>query len=110
MNERFDPPRRAGAVEVMVSQSALADIAAKIEQGQWADLTRHLLALEAVELSTRPHANKLLIEEHCRDLWQRVGLIPFPYQLQTCRRSSRKCKAEPCSRMRSAWARQSKRA
>lgn len=28
----------------------------------------------------------LLIETYCRDRWADVGLIPYPYQLQTCRR------------------------
>lgn len=85
MNERFAPPRRAGAIEVRVSESALENIATHIVQGRWADLSGHLLALEAARLTVRPRAGRLLVEEHCRHLWRRAGLVPLAYQLETCR-------------------------
>ncbi len=86
MDERFSPPRHAGAVEVLVSDTALEDIARRVQLGHWVAPDRHLLALDALALSLRPATERLLIEEQCRELWRRAGVVPYPYQLQTCRR------------------------
>lgn len=84
--EQFAPPRRAGAVEVCVSETALVDVARRVEHGEWAEPAWHSLALDALELSVRPGLDRLMIEEHCRERWHKVGLVPYPYQLRTCRR------------------------
>jgi len=86
VDERFAPARRAGAVEVWVSQTAVEHVAEAIARGRWAPLADHLLALEAASLSLRRPARRLLIEDACRHLWRRAGLVPLSYQLETCRR------------------------
>ena len=86
MEERFAPPRRAGAVEVLVSETALRDIARRVQEQRFSPPELHRLALEALALSLRQPGDGLLIGRHCRELWRRAGLVPYPYQLETCRR------------------------
>lgn len=86
MKELFTAKRRAGAVEVVVSDTELLEIAHAIEQSRWASPDRHRLALDALALSVQRVRDGLLIETHCRERWRQVGLVPYPYQLATCRR------------------------
>lgn len=86
MEERFAPPRRAGAVEVLVSETALRDIARRVQEQRFSPPELHRLALEALALSLRQPGHGLLVQRHCRSLWRRAGLVPYPYQLETCRR------------------------
>ena len=57
-----------------------------MQLGHWVAPDRHLLALDALALSLRPATERLLIEEQCRELSRHAGVVPYPYQLQTCRR------------------------
>lgn len=84
--EVFGPVHRAGDVNVRVSESALVRIAAAVESAAWADPDGHALALDALRLSAQISPDELLIEAYCHERWRRVGLVPYPYQLQTCRR------------------------
>ncbi|OUM92878.1 MAG: hypothetical protein BAA04_13750 [Firmicutes bacterium ZCTH02-B6] len=85
-NERFLPPWRAGDVEVVASENALVELARGMQAGQWSPWTRHRLALAGLAFKVRPGLDRLLIEEHCRERWRQAGLVPYPYQLATCRR------------------------
>jgi len=84
--ERFLPPVRAGGMEVVASETALLDLARRLQAGQWSPWEWHQLALAALPWAVRPGAEQLLIEAHCRERWRRVGLVPYPYQLATCRK------------------------
>lgn len=50
----------------------------------------HVLHVAAQQLKTEAASaatvERLLIEEHCADLWRRHGVIPYPYQLNVVRR------------------------
>ncbi len=86
VQETFFPPHESGGVEVVASESALIELARRMERGDWAAWQQHRLALAALALTVRPGNERLLVEEHCRERWRQVGLVPYPYQLATCRK------------------------
>ena len=86
VDERFLPPRRDGDVEVLASESALIELARCMQSAEWPSWEQHRLALAALAFKVRPGIDRLLIEDHCRERWRQVGLVPYPYQLATCRR------------------------
>jgi len=86
VDDRFLPPHRSGELALLVSETALVELARHLQQGKWAPWTWHRLALAALTFAVRPGLERLLIEDHCRERWRQVGLVPYPYQLATCRR------------------------
>src|SRR5690606_37110529 len=86
VEERFCPPVQEGELELWASESALLELARAVEAADWAPWEQHRLALASLPYLVRPGVDKLLIEEHCRELWRQAGLVPYPYQLATCRK------------------------
>lgn len=65
----------------------IAALAGALASGQWAPEDAHRLALSALRFDAQTSApDRLMIETYCRDRWIEVGLVPYAYQLNTCRR------------------------
>lgn len=85
-NKAIKVPNRPEDI-IRSCESSLRHIASSIQQRRWADTQQHQLALQAVKMLCQTNtASDLLIETYCRDLWEKAGLIPYPYQIETCRR------------------------
>ncbi|MBO8142703.1 MAG: DEAD/DEAH box helicase [Firmicutes bacterium] len=84
--ESFLPPVPAGEAELRGSETALVELARRMEAREWSEWDWHQLALTALRLMVRPGIDRLLVEDHCRERWRQKGVIPYPYQLATCRR------------------------
>lgn len=82
--------------DIRLREEDASALASAIASGAWASDEEHQVALQALHFATvatapddgtGPNAERpLLVETYCRDRWAKVGLVPYPYQLRTCRR------------------------
>lgn len=68
-------------------QQRIDSLSGTIADGRWAATDAHDSALAALQFAVqRGPSDRLLIETYCRDRWAEAGLVPYAYQLDTCRR------------------------
>jgi len=71
---------------VQYSASCVEELAGLLEQPRLPGPEWYRLLVEAEELSLPPGSTELLAPRHLAEVWRRVGVIPYPHQLETARR------------------------
>lgn len=76
----------AGLFSVQYSVSRLAKMGEILENARLPGPEWYRLLEEAEKLSLSPGSDELLAPRHLAEVWRRVGVIPYPHQLETARR------------------------
>ena len=75
-----------GLFPVQYSQTRLEELAEALENARLPGPHWYRLLEEGERLSLSPGSTELLTPRHLAEVWRRVGVIPYPHQLETARR------------------------